>query len=123
MSRFDDLFGNLAVQLIDNTFGTDAQVSRETAVYDAATGENTISATLHPVSISPPSPINKNRLGDGSIFERNDAICIVARKSLSIVPNPTKDKLLWRGGTYQIVAVLPIASGDEDAAYELVFRR
>ena len=123
MSKFDQLFGDLAVQLIDNTFGTAAQISRETATYDAVTGTNTLSATLHAVSISPPSPINKNRLGDGSIFETNDAICVVARKPLSIVPNPTKDKLIWRGGTYQIVSVMPVVSGDEDAAYELVFRR
>jgi hypothetical protein len=123
VSKFDTIFGNLATQLIDRTFGTDAVVSRETATYDSTTGDNTLSTTDHSISISPPAPINRNRLGDGSLFQRDDITCLVARQGLSIVPNPTTDKLVWRDDTYQIVAVRPLASGDLDAAYEMVCRR
>lgn len=123
MSRFDDIFGNLATQLIDKTFGTQAVVRRESATYDPVTGNNEKSSSNFTVFISPPAPVDQQRLADGSVFQRDDAVCLVARQGLSIVPNPTSDKLIWNGGTYQIVVVRPIVSGDENAAYELVIRR
>lgn len=123
MSKFDNLFRNLATQLIDNTFGTSAVVQRETATYDPVAGDNTKSTVNHSVSISPPAPVNEQRLSDGSVFQRGDLVTLVAAQGISIVPNPTSDKLVWNGGTYQIVTVRPIVSGDQEAAYEMVCRR
>ena len=59
MSKFDDLFGNLATKLIDQTFGTDGTVVRESATYDVTTGDNTRSTTNYAVKISPPAAIKQ----------------------------------------------------------------
>ena len=60
---------------------------------------------------------------DGSLFQMDDLETIVARQGLAITPNPRTDKLTWRGDTFQIVAVEPFVSGDQDAAYRLIVRR
>lgn len=122
MSQFDKIFGNLATQLIDKTFGTAAVVLRETSTYDVESGDNNMTSVSHPVSISPPAPIKKSRLKDGTVFQMGDLTCMVARQGIPIVPNPTSDRLVYQGSNYQIIEVNPLVSGDQDAAYELVCR-
>lgn len=123
MSRFDGIFRNLATQLIDNTFGTTATLRRQTSVYDVTTGDNVRTNTDTTVSISPPAPVRENRRPDNALVQVGDATCYVAAQGLSVVPNPVDDSLIWNDDTYQIVAVEPIVSGDQDAAYVLFLRR
>lgn len=122
MSQFDKIFGDLATTLIDKLFGTESVIVRETSTYDVESGDNNKSTVNHPVSISPPLPIKNSRMKDGSVYQKGDLTTIVARQGLSIEPDPTSDRLIYRGDNYQIIEVNPMVSGDLDAAYELVCR-
>lgn len=120
-TEFDKIFGKLATDLIGKA-GTPVVIVRESSTYDVVTGDNVKTQTNHDVKISPPVPIKNARLKDGSVFQTGDLTCLVARADLSIEPNPTSDRLIYRDCNYQIVEVNPLVSGDLDAAYELVCR-
>jgi LysM repeat protein len=128
MSKFDKLFRDLAVQLIDNTFGTPATLVQEVSTYDPNTGDNTKTQTQTTISISPPTALSaqrqasrRHRAPDGMSFEQSDLITTFAAAKAP-EPNSVNTKMIWRGTTYQIISVNSIVSGDQDAAYEVVIR-
>lgn len=123
MSKFDDLFGNLATNLIDNTFGTAATYTREASTYDPVTGQNNVTATTYQIQISPPAPVKKRRQEDGTRFENQDVQFYLARQGLPIEPSSATDYITFRGSRYQIVMAEPLVSGDEIAAWLITARK
>jgi hypothetical protein len=119
-TAFDQIFVPLATQLIDNTFGFDATHRRQTRTFDPVTGKNTTSNSDTTVKITPPNPYSQNRI-DGTLIQQGDQMIMMSSNS-GIVPQ-LSDKFVISGGTWQVVNVKPIVSGEQTAAYELQLRQ
>lgn len=128
-TRFDNLFGNLAVQLIDRTFGADATLRKISRTYNVATGTSSETVTDYPVKVSPPT---RDGTGTRAGFreERIDGLAEgtisfawIATRSLPAAAVPAiDDVLIYRGIEYQIVATNDQNSGDETAAIQMELR-
>lgn len=120
MTQFDDIFVPLAAQLIDGTFGFDVTHRRVKRVYNAATGKNVETNTDTTISVTPPSPY-ENRQIDGTLIQIGDQWIMMSSAS-GIVPTLT-DFFLISGGTWQVVRVDPIVSGEQTPAYRIQLRQ
>lgn len=120
MTKFDDIFVPLAVQLVDDTFGFDATHRRVTRTYDPATGKNAVSNADTTVKITPPAPYSQRRI-DGTIIQLGDQQIIMSSAS-GVVPVGT-DFFIIGGLAWQVVAIFPIVSGEQTSAYEVQLRQ
>lgn len=121
MTAFDDTFRKLAVDLIDNKFGTAATLRRKVGTYNVTTGKSTPTSTDYPVTISPPAPVSEEQV-NGTI-EAGDSVCYLAAQTAPIVPSVNTDCLVWNSSEWKIVEVRPLVSGDQFAAFQVVFRQ
>ena len=120
MTKFDDIFVPLATQLVDNTFGFSVTHRAVTRTYDVVTGKNTVSNADTTISITPPSPYDQRRI-DGTLIQLGDQRIMMS--SLSGVVPKSADLFIIGGQTWQVVAVFPIVSGEQTAAYEVQLRQ
>lgn len=120
MTKFDDIFVPLAEQLIDDTFGFSVTHRRVTRTYDVSTGKNAVSNSDTSVTITPPAPYEQRRI-DGTVIQLGDQRIMLSAKS-GIVPEST-DFFIIGGQTWQVVAIFPIVSGEQTAAYEVQLRQ
>ena len=120
MTKFDDIFVPLAEQLVDDTFGFDATHRRVTRSYDVATGKNTSTSSDVSVKITPPAPYEQRRI-DGTVIQLGDQRVIMSSRS-GVVPQ-SADFFIIGGQTWQVVAIFPIVSGEQTAAYEVQLRQ
>lgn len=120
MTQFDDIFVPLAEQLIDATFGFDVTHRRVARTYDAATGKNVERNTDTTVKVTPPSPYSNHQI-DGTIIQIGDQ-WIMMSSAAAIVPTLT-DFFIISGGTWQVVRVEPIVSGEQTPAYRIQLRQ
>lgn len=120
MTKFDDIFVPLATQLVDNTFGFAVTHRRVTRTYDPATGKNAVSNADTSVTITPPSPYDQRRI-DGTLIQLGDQRIIMSSNS-GITPQ-SADLFIIGGATWQVVAIFPIVSGEQTAAYEVQLRQ
>jgi hypothetical protein len=119
-TAFDQIFVPLATQLIDQTFGFDATHRRQTRTYDPATGKNTTSNSDTTVKITPPNPYDQRRI-DNTLIQQGDMMIMMSSNS-GIVPT-LSDKFVIGAGTWQVVNIKPIVSGEQTAAYEIQLRQ
>jgi len=120
MTKFDDIFVPLASKLIDDTFGFAATHRRVTRTYDPDTGKNTVSNADTSITITPPSPYEQRRI-DGTLIQLGDQRIMISSQS-GVVPQ-SADHFIIGGVTWQVVAVFPIVSGEQTAAYEVQLRQ
>jgi len=127
MTQFDDLFaaaGGVAERL-HNQFGTNAILRRESKVYDPIEGKNTVTTTDFSIKITPPIAgvdtvgAYRKDVIQSTTVPINEITVSFAAVGLSIEPNATTDKLVYRGSVYQIVRVLPVVSGDDIAMWQV----
>jgi hypothetical protein len=119
-TAFDQIFVPLATQLVDNTFGFDATFRRVSRTYDPATGKNTGSNTDTTVKITPPAPYSQRRI-DGTVIQLGDQQIMISSES-GVVPQ-SADLFVIGGAVWQVVAVFPIVSGEQTAAYNIQLRQ
>lgn len=105
-----------------NKFGATMTLRRQAGVYDPATGKNTETATDYAIVGSPPSPVDLRRV-DGEMIKQGDAETILAASDLTVAPDQTTDHIVFAGETWSVVAVEPIYSGEQVAAYQLRLRK
>ncbi len=120
MTQFDDIFVPLAQQLVDDTFGFAATHRRVARTYDPVTGKNTESNSDTSVTITPPAPYEQRRI-DGTLIQLGDQRTMISSRS-GVVPK-SADLFIIGGATWQVVAVFPIVSGEQTAAYEIQLRQ
>ena len=127
MTQFDDIFaaaGGVAERL-HNQFGTTAVLRRTTKRFDAVEGKSTETTTDFTLKITPPiSGVDtvgayRKDVMQNTTVPINEITVSFAAVGLSIEPNATTDKLLFRGAVYQIVRVLPVVSGDSIAMWQV----
>lgn len=121
MAELDELFGDLAEDLIDQ-FGGTATLQSVTININAPAGTSTETIVAETVKISPPQNVEIDAI-DGTLVQAGDMQTVLARQGLSNVPVANKDRLVFAGETWKIVGVDPIYSGDQVAAYTLNLRR
>lgn len=119
-TAFDNIFVPLAGQLVDDTFGFAATHRRVTRTYDPATGKNTNSNADTSVVITPPAPYEQRRI-DGTLIQLGDQRIMMSSRS-GVVPQ-SADQFIIGGVTWQVVAIFPIVSGEQTAAYEVQLRQ
>lgn len=119
-TKFDNIFRPLAKKLVDDTFGTAATLRTFADSYDPATGVNSRTPTDVSVKISPPAPVVESRIA--GVVEAGDARTVVAALPLGSIRPSLEMVLVWDSKEWQIVQVTPLVSGDQVAAYELIFR-
>jgi len=105
-----------------NQFGATMVLRRQAGVYYPATGKNTETAADYDVVGSPPYPVDLRRV-DGEMVRQGDAETILAASDLTFTPDQTTDHIVFGGEAWSIVAVQPIYSGEQVAAYELRLRK
>jgi hypothetical protein len=120
MTKFDDIFVPLAEQLIDDTFGFAVTHRRVTRTYDPATGKNTNSNSDTSITVTPPAPYEQRRI-DGTVIQLGDQRIMISSRT-GIVPE-SADLFIIGGVTWQVVAIFPIVSGEQTAAYEVQLRQ
>jgi len=124
LTLFDDVFAGsqgVANQLIQK-FGLVTTLRRETRVFSAATGDNTVTSVDYTIKMTPPSPYVVGRQTN-TVIEAGDLRTIIAEEGLVITPNPVTDKIIYQGTPWQIVSADPIVSGERTAAYDLQLRQ
>lgn len=119
MTAFDDIFVPLAEQLVDGTFGFNATHRRVTRTYDASTGKNTESNADTTVKITPPNPYNQRQINDTTILQGDQ--WVIMSSASGIVPQDN-DKFVIGGNVWKVVAIQPIVSGEQTAAYQVQLR-
>jgi hypothetical protein len=128
-NRFDNIFGDLAVRLIDNTFGTTATLRKVARAYDSVAGSNTETVTDYEIKVTPRT---RGGVGiqQGSRVERFDGLTeteisytSTAARTLpaGIVP-VIGDRLLYDGIDFAVIAVNITFSGDDAAVYQMELR-
>lgn len=91
-------------------------------VNDPKTGTVTVaSVTSHSAKVTPPAPYDV-RMVDGDLIRRDDCKVILAAQGLAWVPTLTWSVQIG-SETWTIVAVSPLRTGDDVAAYEIQLRR
>lgn len=123
MAEFDDLFGDLAVDLTTD-FGSTTSgklIVVTVGEIDATTGKRTESEDEKTVPMAPPFPFNQTGITN-TLVETGDMSTIIAARLLSEEPVPNRDRVILAGREWQIVSVNPLNSGDENAAYTLQLR-
>lgn len=120
MTALDTTFRNLAKNLIAD-YGPSAILRRKDATYDVTSGKAAQSGTDYDVKISPPSPVTENMV-NGTV-ENGDLVTYVAAQGLAIRPSINTDYLVWDSDEWKLVEVKPLVSGDQFAAYRVVFRK
>ena len=90
--------------------------------YDPATGAGTEAiCTTYTVKVSPPIDYAQ-RYVDGASVQRGDARIFMAASGLPLTP--VRDMVVkFDGITFKAVAVLPIYSGEQIAAFEVQLRK
>lgn len=119
-TAFDNIFVPLAETLVDDTFGLSVTHRRVTRTYDPATGKNTSTNSDTSVKVTPPAPYEQRRI-DGTVIQLGDQRIIQSSKS-GIVPQ-SADIYIIGGQTWQVVAIFPMVSGEQTAAYEVQLRQ
>lgn len=120
MATLDALFPGLAARLIDR-FGATAMLETVSKSDDLVSGNVTESVSSVELKITPPEPFTIGLI-DGTLVEAGDMTTLVAAKNLSVAPVANRDRLVFAGERWQIVAIDPIYSGDEATAYRLQLR-
>jgi hypothetical protein len=127
---FDQLFRDLAVRLVDDTFGRDATLRVPTKTYSAATGRTTVVNTDYAVKITPPSGATPggSRPGSGDqriagVTQGGEARVTLAAASLpaGVIPRIGHEVII-DDVRYEVVEVYSINSGALAAAYTLGIR-
>lgn len=116
----DTIFGPLAKNLIAK-FGKTATLRVNTSTFNVATGKNTVTPTDYSVVVTPPQPIEKRFINGTTVLE-GDAVCMIARAAISVVP-VAGNFILLDGVPWQIITQRPVYSGELVAAYELQIRQ
>lgn len=124
MTLFDDVFAGeagVANQLIDR-YGIEVTYRRVTKTYSASTGKNTGSNTDSSPKMTPPGMYKKDRIGD-SVVEQGDIVTLISGVALSFEPSTKTDFIVYNNQTWQVLAIEPVVSGVQTAAYILQLRR
>ena len=103
-------------------FGKNATLRRYTSTYDVATGRNVNTSADTAVIITPPEPVNDRWINNGTA-KFGDAMCSLAAQGLSIRPDPTRDKVVFDGEEWTVIAASPVYSGELIALYNLQLRK
>lgn len=105
-------------ELIDALGGT-ATLARESHSYDPATGEDAseVPATTYTVKATPPAPDRKN-YPSTTVEARRNLTTLLAASGLAITPS-VGDRLSFAAGTFVVIAVVRIQSGDDVCAWQL----
>lgn len=124
MGILDGPMRNIASTLIGVLSDTTSTITRTTeANYNPETGEaDPPVTTTYSVKTSPPEAFKTLEI-DGTNVLKGDFKVIVAARDLTIEPSPQTDTLTRASVVYKIIAVEPIVSGDQVAAYQLQCRR
>ena len=118
--QLDSSLRQAAERLID-AFGGTISYLRTTETFSADTGKITQSETAFTTVASPPEPFRQNRV-DGTTIQVGDMKMLL--KALNLPFTPTiGDKLIHAGVRWQVVAVMPIYSGELPAVYEVQLRQ
>lgn len=120
MATLDALFPGLAARLIDR-FGATAMLEIVTKSDDLASGKVTESVVSADLKITPPEPFTIGLI-DGTLVEVGDMTTLVAAQDLTATPVANRDRLVFAGESWQIVAIGPVYSGDKATAYRLQLR-
>jgi hypothetical protein len=116
----DSTFRPLANSLISQ-FGATATLRRVARVYDEDTRRTTDTNTDSTIKISPPT-VNNGRQAGTLITEANFTCLAAATSLLDIDADPEKDKIVFKGTTYDLVRSDRVYSGELVAAYRLYLR-
>lgn len=122
MSVLDGPMANVAKSLV-GTFKRSATLRWYGAsFYDDSTGKNSPTPTDVSCAISPPQAYSLSQI-DGTLIKAGDMHFIVARTGIGREPKANRDEFIIGSQTWFIVRVMPISSGESDAAYDVHVRR
>jgi hypothetical protein len=106
----------LASDLIGQ-FGASAVLQRDEYLYDRVASKGYLQETQqYTIKLSPPEPYQELR--DGAMVKTGEMKTMVAAVDLEIVPDE-KDRIIFAGATWTVVAVEAVWSGEQVAAYIL----
>lgn len=124
MGILDGPFRSLAKTLI-GTLGASATLTRTTpGEYDPISGLSGMPRTTnYSVKISPPERYSRQDVATGQgAIQQDDFRVLVAASALSIEPSAQTDTLRVAGTVFKVIALAPVYSGDQVAAYEMQVR-
>lgn len=121
MTRLDDIIVPKVLEVL-TTYGTDAVFTvPATKTYDADTGVTTEGTTTdHTVKASPPSVVREFQ--GGTVIATDRSEIYIPASGLEFTPK-TSMTVTIAGGTWKIVAIEELRSGDDLAAYRIEIRR
>jgi hypothetical protein len=116
-----DTSARAAAGRLIGTFGKSATLRRVTRTYDPATGKTTETVEDVAVKVSPPERF-REALIDGTLVKAGDLRTHLPAEGLDIVPEPLRDRLVIDGGSWTLLRVDPVVSGERTALYTLHLR-
>ena len=121
MTAFDTRARSAAERLIER-FGRPVTLRRTTRSYDPESGQTSDTDEDVAIIISPPEAFAQSLI-DGTLVRAGDLRAHVAAKGLAVTPEPSRDRVLMDGVTYELLRVEPVLSGAETAFFTLHLRR
>lgn len=123
-TRLDTILRRAAKSVVDKYGKTVTLIevqSPQAGDYDPSTGIVAVTSTSHSVKVSPPYPVRRD-LVDGKTIEADMTTILVPASGLDFEPN-TSTRAIIDGKRFEAAAVLPINSGEQVAAYEIILKR
>ena len=103
-------------------FGKAVTIRRVTRSFDPADGKTAETHKDFPAKVSPPERFQE-ALIDGSLVRAGDLRAELAAEGLTIVPEPTRDRIVIDGTAWSLLRVDPVMSGERTALYTLHLRK
>lgn len=118
----DSIMRSVAQSLV-GTFGTTGVLTTYSGgSYDPITDTTSAgTATDTTVPCSPPAEY-ENYVIDGTRIQTGDMKVLIPALDYGTAPN-TAQKFTIRGAQYNVISVMPVSSGNQEAAWEIQLRR
>ena len=100
--------------------GVSATWNTATKSYNRTTGVVTDSGTNHSVTVSPPPPVSAALVS--ATIESTDTVSFLAGKGLTFTPKIGDLVTYSSAGTYEVLELHTLYSGDSVAAYKAILR-
>lgn len=106
---------------LTSEFGKTVTFVEVSKTFDPSTGSTTETTTETTLASVPPQDFAFSEM-DGSLIQQGDLVIGLPAKTVPVEPT-TQDRLKIDGDTWQIVAVRPVASGEQVALYNVQVRQ
>ena len=134
MGLFNEIFEDLAADLVETFVDTERAFRRRTTVYDASAGSDVVTDVNATFLTGPPTPFGKGEVGSNfgstsNTVKIGDTAMIVATKHYQDVGfdiEPTSEAQVFvtvESQEYLILGVNPFDAGDGNVAIRLHLRR